>query len=181
MAKNRNLSFISAWVAFGERLKKFQWVAVALAFLGLMLILSPWDLRGGFGALLAVGAAVCWAASAVVAKVLRKRHEVDLRGERWGRHPPTALVALPLDEEPRDLTLIVPPFEFAPKTVRLVHSHCAIPSMTLLKALISPQRRKGREEDKASPSILNIEKPYAEFRVLGVFAVQKTFLQWSHQ
>jgi drug/metabolite transporter (DMT)-like permease len=69
---------LMAWVFLSERLRRIQWVAVALAFLGLMLVLSPWRLSGGFSDLLAVGAAVCWAASAVVAKVLRKRHKVDL-------------------------------------------------------------------------------------------------------
>ncbi len=69
---------LMAWVVLGERLRSFQWVAVALALLGLILVLSPWRLRGGFGDLLAVGGALCWAASAVVAKVLRKRHTVDL-------------------------------------------------------------------------------------------------------
>lgn len=69
---------LMAWVVLGERLRRFQWVAVALAFVGLMLILSPWRLSGGFSDLLAVGGALCWAASAVVAKVLRRRHEVDL-------------------------------------------------------------------------------------------------------
>lgn len=69
---------LMAWLGLGERLRRIQWVAVALAFFGLMLVLSPWRLRGGFSDLLAVGGAVCWAASAVVAKVLRKRHEVDL-------------------------------------------------------------------------------------------------------
>jgi drug/metabolite transporter (DMT)-like permease len=69
---------LMAWVVLGERLRRFQWVAVALTFIGLMLILSPWRLRGGFSDLLAVAGALCWAGSAVVAKVLRKRHEVDL-------------------------------------------------------------------------------------------------------
>jgi drug/metabolite transporter (DMT)-like permease len=69
---------LMAWVALGERLKRFQWVAVALAFVGLMLVLTPWRLRGGFNDFLALAGAVCWAASSVVAKVLRKRHEVDL-------------------------------------------------------------------------------------------------------
>jgi drug/metabolite transporter (DMT)-like permease len=69
---------LMAWVVLGERLRRFQWVAVALTFVGLMLILSPWHLRGGFSDLLAVAGALCWAGSAVVAKVLRKRHEVDL-------------------------------------------------------------------------------------------------------
>ena len=69
---------LMAWVALGERLKRFQWVAVALAFCGLMLVLSPWRLRGGFSDMLALAGALCWAASAVVAKVLRQRHTVDL-------------------------------------------------------------------------------------------------------
>src|SRR5450759_1204997 len=69
---------LMAWVALGERLKRFQWVAVALAFCGLMLIFRPWRLHWGFSDLLGVGGALCWPASAVVAKILRKRHEVDL-------------------------------------------------------------------------------------------------------
>ncbi len=69
---------LMAWVVLGERLKGFQWVAVGLALCGLILVLTPWRLRGGFSDLLAVGGALFWAASAVYAKVLRKKHEVDL-------------------------------------------------------------------------------------------------------
>jgi drug/metabolite transporter (DMT)-like permease len=69
---------LMAWVVLGERLKRFQWVAVGCALLGLILVLSPWRLHGGLSDLLAVGGALCWAASAIVAKVLRKRHKVDL-------------------------------------------------------------------------------------------------------
>jgi drug/metabolite transporter (DMT)-like permease len=69
---------LMAWVFLGERLKGFQWVAVVLALAGLILVIEPWEMEGGFSALLAVGGALCWAASAIVAKILRRRHEVDL-------------------------------------------------------------------------------------------------------
>jgi drug/metabolite transporter (DMT)-like permease len=69
---------LMAWVVLGERLKGFQWIAVGMALCGLVLILTPWHLRGGLSELLAVGGALFWAASAVVAKILRKRHEIDL-------------------------------------------------------------------------------------------------------
>ena len=69
---------LMAWVVLGERLKRLQWFAVGLAAGGLLLILSPWRLQGVFSSLLAVGAGVCWAASAVVAKLLQRRQSVDL-------------------------------------------------------------------------------------------------------
>jgi drug/metabolite transporter (DMT)-like permease/predicted MFS family arabinose efflux permease len=69
---------LMAWVFLGERLKGFQWVAVVLALAGLILVIAPWEMEGGMSPLLAVGGALCWAASAIVAKLLRRRHEVDL-------------------------------------------------------------------------------------------------------
>ena len=69
---------LMAWVVLGERLRGYQWVAVGLALCGLMLILTPWRLEGGLSDFLAVGGALCWAGSAVYAKILRKRHQVDL-------------------------------------------------------------------------------------------------------
>ena len=69
---------LMAWLALGERLGRAQQVAVALALCGLVLVLSPWRLGGGLSDLLAVGGAVSWAASAVVAKILRRSHAVDL-------------------------------------------------------------------------------------------------------
>jgi drug/metabolite transporter (DMT)-like permease len=53
----------------GERLKGAQWLAVALAFAGLLLIFSPWrkapDL---FSCVLALGAGMAWGVSVIVAK-----------------------------------------------------------------------------------------------------------------
>jgi len=69
---------LMAWVVLGEKLRGFQWIAVGLALCGLILILQPWLLEGKFHDFLAVGGALSWAGSAVYAKVLRKRHEVDL-------------------------------------------------------------------------------------------------------
>ena len=69
---------LMAWVFLGERLKGFQWVAVVVALAGLILVLAPWEMKGGWSPLMAVGGALCWALSAIVAKLLRRRHEVDL-------------------------------------------------------------------------------------------------------
>ena len=68
-----------AWVVLGERLRGLQWLAIFLAFGGLIFILSPWKFRGGIlGDVIAVVAGISWAAGAVVAKLLHGRHKVDL-------------------------------------------------------------------------------------------------------
>jgi len=67
-----------AWPVLGERIKGLQWVGVVLALAGLILILGPWGLTNVWASLLAVGAGVSWAIAAVLFKIIRKRHEVDL-------------------------------------------------------------------------------------------------------
>lgn len=67
-----------AWTFLGERLHGLQWLAVLLAFAGLVLVLSPWKLHGGLSSALAVAAGLSWAASAVVVKVMQRRRHVDL-------------------------------------------------------------------------------------------------------
>jgi drug/metabolite transporter (DMT)-like permease len=70
---------LMAWVVLGERLKGLQWLAVAVAFAGLVFVLSPWQLHGLFSSALAVAGGFLWAASAVVVKILdRRHHKVDL-------------------------------------------------------------------------------------------------------
>jgi drug/metabolite transporter (DMT)-like permease len=69
---------LMAWVFLGERLKGFQWIAVIVALAGLVLVLAPWEMTGGWSPFMAIGGAICWALSAIVAKLLRKRHTVDL-------------------------------------------------------------------------------------------------------
>ena len=69
---------IVAWLLLDERLAGAQWLSVAIGLVGMVLIIEPWQLRGVLSSLLALAGAICFAAGAVVAKVLRQRHEVEL-------------------------------------------------------------------------------------------------------
>ena len=51
-----------------ERMQGAQWIAVALAFAGLVLVVAPWQLASLAGSLLAVSAGAVWALSAVLSK-----------------------------------------------------------------------------------------------------------------
>jgi drug/metabolite transporter (DMT)-like permease len=51
-----------------ERMRGTQWLAVALAFAGLVLIVAPWELTSLTGSLLAIAAGAVWAISAVLSK-----------------------------------------------------------------------------------------------------------------
>jgi drug/metabolite transporter (DMT)-like permease len=51
-----------------ERMRGAQWLAVALAFAGLVLIVAPWQVTSLTGSLLAVAAGSVWAISAVLSK-----------------------------------------------------------------------------------------------------------------
>jgi drug/metabolite transporter (DMT)-like permease len=51
-----------------ERMRAAQWLAVALAFAGLTLIVAPWELTSLAGSLLAVAAGAVWAITAVLSK-----------------------------------------------------------------------------------------------------------------
>jgi drug/metabolite transporter (DMT)-like permease len=69
---------LMAWPILGERLRGPQWLSVGLGLAGLVLIVAPWNLHGVASALYTLAGAVCWAASSIVAKVLRRRRTVDL-------------------------------------------------------------------------------------------------------
>ncbi len=51
-----------------ERMRGAQWLSVALAFAGLMLIVAPWNLASLAGSLLAVAAGAVWALASVLSK-----------------------------------------------------------------------------------------------------------------
>lgn len=68
-----------AWWWLGERVRGLQWLAVAFAAAGLVMVFEPWSSRGGtLSSVLAVAAGATWAMSAVVVKRLRRDVAVDL-------------------------------------------------------------------------------------------------------
>ena len=72
-------TLLLAWVFLGERIRGLQWLAVALALAGLLMILEPWKLQATLlSEILAVGAGICWASSAIVVKWMRARHDLEL-------------------------------------------------------------------------------------------------------
>ncbi|MBB6085324.1 DMT family transporter [Castellaniella defragrans] len=67
-----------AWVAFGERIRGLQWLALALAAAGLLLILEPWSHHAGIvSEMLAVASGLCWALATLVAKWIKRDHPMD--------------------------------------------------------------------------------------------------------
>jgi len=67
-----------AWAFLGERLRGLQWLAVSLAFAGLVLVVSPWQIEGVTSSVLTIAGGFAWAASAVVVKLMQRRHRVDV-------------------------------------------------------------------------------------------------------
>ncbi len=62
----------------GERLRGTQVLAVGLALAGLVLVIAPWTLHDVRSSVLAVVGGIAWAASALVVKLMQRRHEVDV-------------------------------------------------------------------------------------------------------
>jgi len=67
-----------AWAFLGEHLRGAQWLAAILAFAGLILVVAPWQLSGITSSLLTIAGGLAWAASAVVVKLMQRRHHVDV-------------------------------------------------------------------------------------------------------
>ncbi len=59
---------IFAHFIIGEHMRGVQWLAVGLAFVGLVLIVAPWQLSNVTGSLLAVAAGAVWAITSVLSK-----------------------------------------------------------------------------------------------------------------
>ena len=67
-----------AWLFLGERLRGVQWLAVALAFAGLVLVVRPWAFADALAGVLTVLGGLSWAASALVVKLMQRRHTVEV-------------------------------------------------------------------------------------------------------
>ena len=66
-------------IVLHERVRGFQWLYVSVALAGLVLVISPWDVEGTIiGNLLAVGAGVFVAVSAVLVKTLLRDEKCDV-------------------------------------------------------------------------------------------------------
>jgi drug/metabolite transporter (DMT)-like permease len=67
-----------AWVFLAERLHGVQWLAVILSLAGLVLVVAPWQLHGITSSVLTVAGGFAWAASALVVKLMQRKHHVDV-------------------------------------------------------------------------------------------------------
>ncbi len=84
-----------AWPMLGEKVQGWQWLAVAFALFGIVLIFDPLHIKGdGFSMFLALCSGISWAISAIVSKKLHKRApQLDLLNiTAW----PTLLGSLPI-------------------------------------------------------------------------------------
>ena len=84
-----------AWPMLGEKVQGWQWLAVAFALFGILLIFDPLHIKGdGFSMTLALLSGISWAISAIVSKKLHKRApQLDLLNiTAW----PTLLGSIPI-------------------------------------------------------------------------------------
>lgn len=72
-------AILFAWPVLGERIRGFEWVAVALAFTGLVLIIDFQAVGGKlWSSVVAVISGMAWAGSAIVTRIMRRSPQFDL-------------------------------------------------------------------------------------------------------
>jgi drug/metabolite transporter (DMT)-like permease len=72
-------TLLLAWPVLHERVRGSQWIAVALAAAGLLLVVEPWDWQGDVGPKLwAALSGFGWAAGSVATKHFQRRHRLDM-------------------------------------------------------------------------------------------------------
>lgn len=71
-------TLVIARIVLGERVRGAQWIAVACAFAGLVLVVAPWDWRGELAPKLwATLSGLGWAAGTVATKHFQRAHPTD--------------------------------------------------------------------------------------------------------
>ena len=72
-------TLLIAWPVLGERVRGSQWIAIVLAFAGLMLLVAPWDWHGDLAPRLwAVLSGFGWAAGSVATKYFNRGSSFDM-------------------------------------------------------------------------------------------------------
>jgi drug/metabolite transporter (DMT)-like permease len=72
-------TLLLAWIFLSERIQGLQWVAVILAFAGMLLIVAPWEFHGSLlSSMLGVLAGIIWAATSILIKRYSKDHALDV-------------------------------------------------------------------------------------------------------
>jgi len=72
-------TILIAWPVLHERLRSAQWLAVALAMTGFLLILDPWHWQGDVAPKLwATVSGIGWGAGAVATKYYQRRYQLDM-------------------------------------------------------------------------------------------------------
>jgi drug/metabolite transporter (DMT)-like permease len=98
-------TLVIARIVLGERVRGAQWVAVACAFAGLVMVVAPWDWRGDLAPKLwATLSGLGWAAGTVATKHFQRERPVD----------PLNFIAWQMLVGVIPLTLLPLAFDFAP-------------------------------------------------------------------
>jgi drug/metabolite transporter (DMT)-like permease len=72
-------TLLIAWPVLHERIRGSQWIAIALAFAGLVMVVAPWNWSGDLTPKLwAVLSGFGWAAGTVATKYYQGRHDLDM-------------------------------------------------------------------------------------------------------
>jgi drug/metabolite transporter (DMT)-like permease len=72
-------TMLIAWPVLHERVRGTQWLAVALALIGLVLVVEPWHWEGDLAPKLwAALSGFGWAAGSVATKYFQRRHRLDM-------------------------------------------------------------------------------------------------------
>lgn len=111
-------TLLIAWPVLHERVRGLQWLAIAAAFVGLALVVEPWEWQGDLAPRFwAVASGFGWAAGTVATKYFQQRHRLDmLNFMAWQM----AVGVLPLTVLP--LLIPLPATEWSPvQALLLIH------------------------------------------------------------